>query len=326
MSVLESPQPPGPARAAAPAGATRAGRPGLLADAITLVRPLHSAKSVLAVPLVLLDAPAWTLGLLERVGFAVAAFVLASGAVYIGNDIADRHRDREHPVKRNRPIAAGRISVRAGYLYCVLLLAALGAVIAAGPTRAYWPLLVYMALNVAYSRGLKHIPLVDVGIIAFGFVLRVVQGYVATGTEVSGWLLITVFSLALLMISGKRRNELTQSGALHRPALRGYSVEFANHLLQFSCVLTFVAGLTYLRTEAPFGPYSQLAMLFSTPFAFLALFRFLQVVIVDDSGGDPVRVLLRDRAMVGTCMLWGLVLGATLAVAHYPGVLRAVAL
>jgi hypothetical protein len=102
-------------------------------------------------------------------------------------------------------------------------------------------------------------------------------------------------------------------------------VELANQLLQFSCVLTFIAGLTYLRTEAPFGPYSQLAMLLSTPFAFLALFRFLQVVIVHEGGADPVRVLLRDRAMVGTCALWGLVLGGTLAVAHYPGVLEVVA-
>ncbi|MFG1879054.1 UbiA prenyltransferase family protein [Sphaerisporangium sp. NPDC049003] len=325
MRVIDPPGPPGMAqRPEPPAGETAGGRPGTLASLVTLIRPLHAAKSLLLVPIALADAGVWTLTALGEVGWAVAGFVLAGACVYVGNDIADRHRDREHPTKRHRPIAAGHVSVRAGYLYCTALLALVGVLVVFGPGRPYWPLLAYLVLNVAYSRSLKHIPLVDVCAVALGFALRVVQGSVAIGERISGWLLVTVFSVSLLLVIGKRRQELLDTGPAHRPALRGYSVELANQLLQLTCVLGVVSWLIYLSTEAPLGPYGQAAMLLSTPFALFALFRYLQVVLVHGGGGDPVRALLRDRGLAATGLALAALLGATLVLARHPALAEAI--
>ncbi|GAB1817670.1 UbiA prenyltransferase family protein [Herbidospora sp. RD11066] len=296
---------------------------GRFRDLLALIRPRHSVKSLLLVPLPLLDTGDWTLGALGRVGWAVAGFILAGACVYIGNDLADRHRDRLHPVKRHRPIAAGRISVRTAHLLRTALLVVLALLIAAGPGRPYWPLLAYVVLNVAYSRRLKHVPLIDVGAVALGFALRVVQGYAALGEPVSGWLVVTVFALSLLLIVGKRRRELVESGPDHRPALRGYSVELTDHLLQLAAVLSAVAGLLYLRTEAPLGPYAAVVTMLATPFALFALFRYLQVVLVEGGGGDPVRGLLGDRGLAVTGAGLAIVVGTALVLARNPALAAA---
>jgi decaprenyl-phosphate phosphoribosyltransferase len=314
----------GPQRQDPPPEQTAKGRPCLVADLVGLVRPLHSAKALLLVPIALFDASAWTLAAVGRVAWAAAAFILASAAVYVGNDIVDRHRDRHHRIKRHRPIAAGRVRVLVGYLYCAVLLGLLAVVLGVGP-GPYWPVLAYLVLNLAYSGVLKHISLVDVGVVALGFVLRVIQGYLALGERVAGWLLVTVFSLSLLLLIGKRRHELLEAGAVHRPALRGYSVELANWLLQVTSVLALVSGLIYLGTESPFGPdYGQVAMVLSTPFALFALFRYLHVQLIGRDGGDPVRILLRDRVMITISTLWAATLAIILVLAHNPALADAV--
>ncbi|MEV1002574.1 UbiA prenyltransferase family protein [Nonomuraea sp. NPDC050202] len=287
-----------------------------VADLAALIRPSHAAKAILLVPVALIGATPPSLSEVVGVAWATVAFMLASAAVYIGNDIADRHRDRLHPVKCARPVAAGRVGVLTAAACCAVLLAVLAAIVAQAPASS-WPVLVYLVLNVAYSRGLKHVPLVDVGVVAAGFVLRVVQGYEVTGDRVPSWLLITVFAMSLLLLIGKRRQELLEAGAVHRPALRGYSMELTNWLLQIASVLALVSGLMYLRDEGPFGPHhGQTAMMLSTPFALFALFRYLQMQLVDKQGGDPVRLLLRDRVMVANSMLWAAALGVTLVLVH----------
>lgn len=294
-----------------------------IADLAALIRPSHAAKAILLVPVALIGTSSPSLAEVVGVVWATVAFMVASAAVYIGNDIADRHRDRLHPVKRHRPIAAGRVGVLASGACCAVLLAALAAIVARSPA-SFWPLLVYLGLNVAYSRVLKHIPLVDVGAVAAGFVLRVVQGYEVTGDRAPAWLLITVFSMSLLLLIGKRRQELLEAGAGHRPALRGYTMELTNWLLQIASVLALVSGLMYLRDEGPFGPeHGQTAMMLSTPFALFALFRYLQRQLVGKEGGDPVRVLLRDRVMVANLMLWAATLGVTLVLVHHPALAAA---
>lgn len=289
----------------------------LVVDLFLLIRPSQWAKNLIIVPAVLIDPALWSPDASMRVILSIIAFTLAAALVYLGNDIIDRHRDRHHPAKRLRPIADGRVTVTAAMLLGIVLAAAFTTLIVVGLRGRGWPVLAYLALNVAYSGGLKHVPLLDAGAVSAGFVLRVVQGYAVVGGPLPGWLLIAVFSGALLLIMGKRRRELLDSGVDHRPALRGYSVELADHLLQLTSVLAVIAVLFYLRSEAPLAPNGQVTMLVSAPFALFAVSRYLQLVLMRGDGIDPVRALLRDRVMVATTVLWALAITVTVISTRY---------
>jgi len=286
---------------------------------LALWRPGQWPKNVLVVSIPLIDLTGWNLAVLWRVFLAVVAFTVASTVVYAVNDIADRERDRNHPTKRLRAVASGWVPVPVAAACAVAQAGLLAAILATRPAVWCLPILGYLVLSVAYSLKLKHLPILDVFAIATGFVLRLQMGYLATGGAASGWLLVSVFSLCLLLTLGKRRHELSAFGAAHRPALRGYTVELADRLMMLSGVLTAVAYLLYLRLEAPLGSYAGPAMLASTPFALFGLFRYLQVVEVDRGGEDPVRTLVRDRAMVVNSALWLLQAAAFLVAAHGVG-------
>ncbi|AXG82357.1 prenyltransferase [Streptomyces paludis] len=283
---------------------------------LSLVRPGQLPKNLLVVPLALLDAQTAPQGLAARTAWAVLLFTLASSLVYVLNDLSDRHRDRLHPDKRHRPIASGQVSVSAALALGTGLALLLTAAALYGPVTDWWPIAVYLALNLAYSRGLKHVPLLDVFIVAIGFALRVVQGHLAGGTAVRGWMLVSVFSLCLVFVLGKRRHEMTAGGVSHRPSLRGYSVPFLDHLIALCAGVTVITFLLNLE-ESVGAPHTDLAILGSAPFALFAMARYLQLLHVDGDGGEPTRILLRDRAMVVNFLLWALLLGGTLLAARY---------
>lgn len=283
-------------------------------DLFLLARPAHWIKSVLVVPIALVDLEVWSWSALERVAWSIVAFILAAAVVYLVNDLGDRRLDRLHPGKGRRPIADGRLSVTALVLYSAVLTGGLGLLFAFAPHGSSWPILGYLGLNLAYTAGLKHVPLIEMGAISGGFVLRIVQGYLATDVAASSWMLIAVFSGSLMLILGKRRYELVDVGVEHRPSLRGYSVEFLNHLLLLASVFCLAATLMYLATEAPIAPYRQEALLISLPFVLYTLFRYLQVVLVLNGGGDPVRLLMRDRALLVSIGIWVCAIGALVLV------------
>ncbi|MGW4466243.1 UbiA prenyltransferase family protein [Micromonospora sp. NPDC004704] len=306
-----------------PAAAPRA-TTNLLALArhlITLTRPGHWIKNILAVPLALVDAPVWNGPTLLRTGWAVVAFTLASSLIYVVNDIADRRLDRAHPVKKHRPIAAGLVPVPLAWLLAAGLAGLLVTTVLAGPNMSWWPLVVYLALSAAYSRRLKHLPLLDICVIAAGFVLRVLQGYAATGGEASGLLLTAVFTGCLVLILGKRRAEIAVAGVSHRPALAGYNVLLADHLLGLNASLAAATFLLYLHTEAPIDPLRPAVLMVVVPLGLLAAFRYLQSVLVLRLGGDPIRALLRDPMIVTSAVLIGTALAVAEVAARYPELL-----
>jgi len=296
------------------------GGAGQLRELVSLARPMHWTKTFLVVPLALTDPAAWSRTALEHVAWAVVLFILASMLVYLINDYADRRLDRQHISKRNRPLAAGRISLPLVFAYGLVVTAGFGVLIFVAPHGASWPVLGYLLLNVGYTFGLKHFPLLDIGAVSAGFVLRSVQGYFAADIRISGWLLMTVFSGSLLLLIGKRRRELLVVGAKHRPSLRGYTVELTNHLLLLTGVLCLISAMAYLRTESPIASIGQAAMLISAPFALYAISRYLQIVLVLEGGDDPVRTLLGDPALVVAIALWAIALGALFAF-NYPTVM-----
>jgi decaprenyl-phosphate phosphoribosyltransferase len=287
-------------------------------DLFRLTRPGQWAKNVLVVSVPLLDLETWSLTSLWRLSWAIAAFTLASTIVYVANDVADRTADSTNPAKRDRPIAAGRVSSRLAILLAGALLVTLLAVLSLQPWTLAWPIGAYLLLNAGYSIGLKHVPLVDIFLVAAGFGLRLVQGYVAIGTEVSGWLFTCVFCLCLLLTIGKRHQELVATGATHRPALRGYTAPLTQQLMGLTAVLTAGAYLLYLRTEAPLGRFGPVAALLLAPLALFGLFRYLQLVLVRGAGEDPVRTLLRDPALVVNSVLWAGLSGGLLLASQAP--------
>ncbi|WP_157248203.1 UbiA prenyltransferase family protein [Nonomuraea typhae] len=297
--------PTGPARA----GTRRLAR--ICADLIALARPAQWSKNLLVIPLALVHDARWSPSDLLRTGWAVVVFCLASSLVYVLNDLADRRLDRGHPVKRLRPIADGRIPPAGARLYAAALATLACVLVAVGPPLPWWPLAAYVVLNLAYSRGLKHVPLLDICVIAAGFGLRVLQGHAATGGTPSGWFLVAVLTGCLVLAVGKRRHELTTAGTAGRPALRGYSIALTDQLLAVNATLAVLTFLLYLRFDAPVGVYRNGLSAVAAPLALFGVFRYLQAVLVRQRGADPVRTLLRDRLII----VDGLLLGAAVLIA-----------
>lgn len=279
---------------------------------LTLIRPAHCVKSLVVVPLAGLFPAAWRPASLGAIGWAVLAFALASALVYVLNDVADRHRDRLHPVKRDRPVASGRVPVVVAVVFAALPAGLLAVLLAVPLAGRWWPVVAYLALNVAYTYGLKHVPLVDAFTVAAGFVLRVVGGCVAVGVPAGGWLPMTVFCGSLLMTLGKRRAELLAAvGWAHRPALRDCSAHLLEQLMLLTAALAAVSYFLYTSTDLALG---GVAVLVTAPSALYGLFRYLQLGL--ENGADPVRLLLTDRPTLVNGALWAVLLGATVAAAH----------
>ena len=286
---------------------------------VLVCRPGQWPKNLLVVSVPLADLDRWTLAAVGRTALAILAFTVAATVVYVLNDIADHERDRSHPTKRLRGIASGAVPVRVAAGFGAAALALLVGVMCTQEPVWSLPIVGYLLLSVAYSLKLKHLPILDVFAVSAGFALRVLQGFLATKGTVSIWLLTSVFALCLALILGKRRHELVAFGAAHRPALQGYTVGLTDRLMTVSAVLTAVAYLLYLRTEAPLGSLAPAATLGGVPFALFGLFRYMQVVEVHQGGENPVRILLRDRAMVVNSVLWLAQATAFLVVAHLDG-------
>lgn len=239
-------------------------------------------------------------------GFVI--FCVLSGVVYIINDIADAEADRQHPDKRNRPIASGVLPVR------VALAAAIGLIVIIFPLAYLLSpafalvALAYFTLNLAYSKWIKHIPLLDVFAIALGFVLRVAAGITLIHVaRFSPWLYIVITLGSLYIGFGKRRSELAllaEGANNHRRVLDGYTIPLLDQFITIVSGTTIIAYSLY-TFSAPNLPDNHLMML-TIPFVLYGVFRYLYLIQVKHSGGAPEDVLLSDRPLQITIFLWGI--------------------
>jgi 4-hydroxybenzoate polyprenyltransferase len=249
---------------------------------------------------------------------AFAAFCAVASAVYLLNDVVDRDADRQHPRKRNRPIASGLIAPGAA-VGVATVLGLLGLVIGAvANVQVAIVLLAYFVLNLFYGSRLKHIVIVDVFSIAAFFVLRLLAGSVAIGVRPSIWLLLCGGLLALYLGFAKRRHELVLLGtasATHRSVLADYTTTFLDQLSVVLLSVTVVSYIMYTLESETARLVGTDALSYSTAFVLYGVLRYLYLVHRDE-GGDPTGTLLTDRPLIIAVVLWGLYCGAVIYVAR----------
>jgi len=238
---------------------------------------------------------------------AFAIFCALSGAIYLLNDVADRERDRLDPRKRVRPIAAGRLPVGVAVAAAAALVAA-GLALAALLSRPFLvTALAYVVLLVAYSAWLKHVVIVDVIVVAGGFVLRAVAGAVVIAVEMSGWLLICTILLALFLALGKRRYEylvLGQDAARHRPILAEYSPALLDQMIAVVTASTVTAYALYTMSPETVAKFRTHLLPATLPFVLYGIFRYLYLLYQRQLGGNPSELLLNDRALLINTLGW----------------------
>lgn len=280
--------------------------------AVAVARPKQWVKNG-AVLLPFLDPRVWEHATLARPALAVAAFALASSLVYVVNDISDRYRDRHHPVKRHRPIASGAVTVRQAVLIALVCGAASAAIILATAPTLLVPIGAYVALNFAYSRHLRNVPVLELFIVAVGFPLRALCGYQALDTPPSSLIILSTLFMSLLLVLGKRRRELEVASAEHRAALRGYTAPLIDQLISITAGLATATFLLFALS----GPHSTgekgLLALLVVPLLVMALFRYLQRLAMRGGDGDPTRLLLRDPVLIAIAIACVTLIGAAAA-------------
>ena len=217
----------------------------------------------------------------------------------------DRAQDKLHPLKKNRPIASGKITPKgaliiAGVLALVITILGLYSF----SLLLLLPLLLYIILNLGYSFGLKHIPILDVSIIAIGFILRVVFGGLATGIFVSKWAFLLTFFLALVLALGKRRGELISISSTSRKVLDGYNKEFLNTALIICVTITLVCYVMYTISDDVIVAFGSDNIYFTTLFVIIALLRYLQLTFVFNKTESPTKVVYSDLFMQVMIALW----------------------
>lgn len=246
---------------------------------------------------------------LSRVLLAAGLFCLVSSSVYLVNDLHDIEADRAHPIKRRRPIAAGQVPVVTAWLLALVL--ALGGCSGAWClSHAFGTLLgCYLVLQLAYTYGLKRVALLDVFIIAIGFVLRAIGGALVIDVRISPWLLLCTFLLALFLGLCKRRHEKrlldADDAQQHREALTAYDERLLDLLIGIAGSATVVSYALYTLSPETVARFGTSRLGFTIPFVVFGVFRYLDLVYRLEQGGRPEKVLLTDRILMATLLLYG---------------------
>ncbi|MBE6960316.1 MAG: decaprenyl-phosphate phosphoribosyltransferase [Ruminococcaceae bacterium] len=272
---------------------------------LKLMRVHHYIKNCLVFAALACSGQFFQLNKLVPAVLAFIAFCMVSSIVYIINDIRDREKDRSHPTKCNRPIAAGTVSVKgacvlAGFLL-VIAVVCNGLIFQLTPTVL---LALYLVLNLAYSFGLKNIPIVDITILVAGFLIRVLYGALVTGITISNWLYLTVIALSFYFALGKRRNELKQLGSdKTRTVLKAYPLSFLDKSMSMCLTLANVFYALWSMDEKTMALYNTQYLVFTVPIVLLITMKY-SLDVEGESDGDPVEVLLHDKLLLALCVLY----------------------
>lgn len=278
-------------------------------DYIKLLRPAQWSKNLFVfLPLFF----AQDIDNLPRLLAVVVAFValsLASSCIYVLNDMCDVEFDRKHPEKCRRPIASGRVSlpVARGVYTFLLILSVVVVVLFIPSTPMYVVLATYLLLNHAYSLWLKHIAILDVMIVAFGFVLRVIAGAVAAEVVPSHWIIIMTFLLALFLVLAKRRDDVIKyerTQAVARRNVTAYNRNFLDHVITLVAAITLVSYIMYTVDEEIVARFNCSYVYATSIFVLAGILRYLQITLVEEKSWSPTKIIMRDRFLKFSIIGW----------------------
>jgi decaprenyl-phosphate phosphoribosyltransferase len=272
---------------------------------VVLLRPVQWVKNLFVVaPLFFTPADVNPANVL-RVLAGMVAFCALSSAVYIVNDYLDREADRKHPKKRNRPLAAGTIPVSLAAVAMLLLaLVGLGGAALLG-SRFFAIALTYFALNLGYSLWLKRVSILDVMLVALGFVLRIYAGGALIDVQPTVWITVCTGLLALFIALAKRRDDVARGlSEEHRSALAGYNARFLDSSIAIVLGALVVSYVMYTTDAANMARLGTDRLFVTTPFVIAGVLRYLQITIVEERSGNPTSIALTDRFMVLTVLGW----------------------
>lgn len=244
--------------------------------------------------------------LIENAILAFISFCFASSSIYIINDYFDINEDRLHPKKSKRPLASGKISIKTALIICFLLLLFSTAISLYISNNLTLVISLYIILNIFYSIGLKHVSLLDVNIIAFGFVLRIVAGAVAVSVIPSKWILLLTYLLAFFLALAKRRSDviLQENGQEVRKNIKGYNLTFIDITLGFLASVIIICYIFYCLSPEIQLHYKSDLLYISILFVLNGIIRYLKLAFVDQTADSPTLVVINDRFIQITILCW----------------------
>lgn len=273
------------------------------------LRPKQWMKNVFIFAPMIFSLHMYQVSYIGRSVLAFLLFSLVTGCIYVFNDVLDREKDRLHPVKRERPIAAGRLAVRWALALAAALLAVLLLLIAGFNREFFLITLFYVALNVLYSLFLKRVVIIDIMVIALGFVMRVMIGAAVTAVVLYPWILISTFLLAIFLALIKRRQELLKIQEVHpeavtRKTLESYNVGMLDQMISIATATTLISYIMYVLSPDVQLKFHTSNLYFTVPFVIFGIFRYLFLSYAQGEGESPSDIITSDLPFTLNLLLW----------------------
>ena len=282
----------------------------MMRETLLLIRPKQWAKNVFVLLPMFFGRQLTDPATLQSSLLVFAAFSFIASSVYCINDLIDVEADRQHPVKCKRPIASGAVSRKQGWLLTVVM-ALLSAATVLTLSSHIWQVLAVLAgyylLNIAYCTRLKNYAIIDVCVIAFGFVLRILAGGVATGISVSRWLVLMTFLLTLFLSLAKRRDDVLRMNATGKAPRKNtirYNLTFINQAITITASVTTVCYIMYCVSPEVVAAFGTPNLYLTTIFVIIGLLRYIQLAVVDEQSGDPTKIVWKDRCTQLVILAW----------------------
>lgn len=279
----------------------------MLKDLLRLARPYQYSKNLFIFIPAFFAFQLTDMQLMIKASMAFIAFSLAASAVYVFNDWVDRHEDARHPEKLTRPLAAGRIKAPVAFSFLTLLLLSGSIVSYLVSPSVFFLVLTYLILNLAYTVKLKHIAIIDIVIISTGFVIRLLVGAEATQVDLSHWIIVMTFLLALFLSLAKRRDDVLiylKTDQKMRKVIDGYNLKFLDAAMVMTSSIVIVAYILWSISPEVAERLNTQNIYLTAVFVVLGILRYMQIAFVEEKSGNPSKVLLRDRFIQLTLVSW----------------------